>query len=150
MSHCMPSLMTSSVSCTAQVANFLKKKGHHLKALNFEGNQSRLIPDSFENMRMLVSLNLGGNQLPQVPNGVDSLRILTSLSLEKNKLKTLPDSLGQCTSLTYLDVSHNELNWLPDSLKTLKNLMTLKVLGCYTLHMSVAPFLSGTCGFAFR
>mmetsp|Transcript_7854 Transcript_7854/g.22433 ORF Transcript_7854/g.22433 Transcript_7854/m.22433 type:complete len:652 (+) Transcript_7854:1275-3230(+) len=118
-----------------QVASFLKHQGHHLKALNLEGNNTFALPDVLDRMSMLVSLNIGGNQLMDIPDSIRKLQCLTTVCLEKNNLSVLPDALAECQALTYLDLSHNNIMWLPDSLHHLKKLITLKVCHNKMCHL---------------
>ncbi|XP_067294650.1 protein scribble homolog [Pseudorasbora parva] len=97
-----------------------------LEIADFSGNPlTRLVADSFTQLRGLAHLSLNDVSLQSLPNDIGNLSNLVTLELRENLLKSLPSSLSFLVKLEQLDLGSNVLEVLPDTLGALPNLREL-------------------------
>lgn len=99
-----------------------------LERSNFQnGNWIKKLPDSFCELKNLVSLNANENQIDKLPDMFGNLKLLTSLDLGQNMLEYLPASFTSLVNLEYLQLSKNQLKYLPDDMGRLKKLIEFRL-----------------------
>ena len=85
-------------------------------------------------MRTFLSILIYGKFESGVSiEGVSNFKCLLVLSLNEFNIEKVPKSLGKLTHQRYLDLSNNWFEVLPNSITSLKNLQTLKLVGCRSL-----------------
>ena len=109
----------------------ISKEIHHVSL--FKSMNLNLKALNVEQMRTFLSIPIHDKYRDVSIQGFSSFKCLHVLSLNGLNIKKIPKSLSILSHLRYLDLSYNKFDVLPDSIRRLKNLQTLKLVGCYNL-----------------
>ena len=123
------------ISC-CELQEIPKEFGEKLVQLRYffcNQNQLKNLPDSLQNLNLLIILSIGYNFLKEIPSWLKKLTNLESLNVEHNRLETLPAHLKECTKLQELKANHNSIQVIS------KALVSLKRLELFNLESNMLP-----------
>jgi Leucine-rich repeat (LRR) protein len=101
----------------------------HTLSVSYMPELTGNLPESFGNLKELVTLKLYHTGISGLPLSLGNLEKLNTLYIYETKITTIPSSAENLKALRALTLSRNELTALPEALSGMINLTTLQVDG---------------------
>ena len=98
-----------------------------LEKLELSNNNLSSLPEGFGGLKPLKYLYISNNNLSFLPNSIKNLDRLRELDLSNNNIKSLPENFGHLKSLKILNLNNNDLKSIPSFFRKFRNLVKLEI-----------------------